>query len=129
MSKAGISAAVEAFIIQYIGSIGQLEILLLLQAHPDKKWTVADVGEEMRSSEFASVGPLEQLKSDGLVVKIDGSRPAYQYLPISKDSAHAVHELAQIYPQYRVAIITLIYNKPVNAIRSFADAFKIKKDG
>ena len=49
------------------------------------------------------------------------------------DAAHtpqvaaAIDELARLYNERRVTVITLIFTKPTDPLRSFADAFKFRR--
>ena len=58
----------------------------------------------------------------------DDQEPRYRYEPKSKELESAVDEVSKLYQQRRVTIINLIYSKPVDHVRSFADAFKFKKE-
>jgi hypothetical protein len=40
----------------------------------------------------------------------------------------AVAQLAKDYAERRVSVITLIFSKPVDKLRTFADAFRLRKD-
>jgi hypothetical protein len=58
------------------------------------------------------------------------SSPAtlYQYQPGSEEADRLVGELIRLYQERRVAVITLIYSKPVNKVQTFADAFRLRKE-
>jgi hypothetical protein len=51
----------------------------------------------------------------------------YRYHPSSPRLRDEVNALAAAYRQNRVAVINLIYNQPPDPVRSFADAFKLRK--
>jgi hypothetical protein len=53
---------------------------------------------------------------------------AYGYAPRSAELDAAVQGLAREYALRRVTVIGLIFSNPVDKIRSFADAFRIRKD-
>jgi hypothetical protein len=71
---------------------------------------------------------LEQLVEMGLATSNGSADPAYRYAPSRPALAAQVDALAQAYRAGRVAVINLIYNKPPDPLRSFADAFKLRKD-
>jgi hypothetical protein len=53
----------------------------------------------------------------------------FHYAPASGSPLDAaVAQLARDYAERRVTIITLIFSKPVDKLRSFADAFRLRKD-
>ena len=128
MGSIGIPGEIKAFITENLDSIGQLEVLLLIYSNPDKKWNAATISEEMRSSENSAQQHLDYLCSRGLIVKHDQMPNLYYWVQNDEQMKKTLDHLAQNYRTYQVAIISLIYNKPVDRIRSFANAFKIKKD-
>jgi hypothetical protein len=52
----------------------------------------------------------------------------YVYRPESAELARLVDKLAEMYRERRVAVITAVYTKPIDKIRSFADAFRLRKE-
>jgi hypothetical protein len=127
LSKSGISDEIRKFIIENISSVGQLEVLFLLYKKQERAWNIQEVGEELRSSETAAAEQLRGLHERELIImKCDGKKKFVSYLASAKNDA-ILKLLLKCYDDYRVSIITLIYEKPVEAIRSFANAFRIKK--
>lgn len=59
----------------------------------------------------------------------DGDPLRYRYGPASPEAARAVQLLDRLYIERRVTIITLIFSKPIDTIKDFADAFRIRKRG
>ena len=124
-----LSNVVQQFIVKYIGSVDQLEILLLLKQNPTKEWSAEEVARtlftqpdsvELRLSELTGNGILAQKKRD--------DRYWYQYGPKSLELDLAVNDLEREYPKYRVTVINLIFSKPIDKIRTFADAFRFIKE-
>jgi hypothetical protein len=115
-----------AFVREYIDSVDQLEILLLLRGGPEREWTAEEISRALSTSEASVVARLAYLQSVGLV---EMKRPShYRYAPKSQDVAQVMEEVSAAYAQYRVRIINLIYSKPIDKIRTFADAFKLRKE-
>ena len=127
---AGISENLRQFIYDNFTSIGQLEVLLLLYGTKEKQWTALAVGDELRSNEAAANNQLDELLSTGLITRQNRLNiTSYAFSPtLPPEKQEAVKNLANCYNSYRVSIITMIYEKPVDVLRSFSDAFKIKKD-
>lgn len=120
---------VRRLIAEDIDSVEQLEILLLLFQHPERTWTAESVARELRVSALSAGERLEDLTYDGLVVRVDGSEGEYRYGPETPSRDEAVRGLATAYSERRVTVINLIFSKPVDKIRTFADAFRLRKKG
>jgi hypothetical protein len=68
---------------------------------------------------------LASLASRGLAAA-EGSPPAYRVAARTPELEQFVAELQQCYHWRRVTIINLIYAGPVQKMRTFADAFRLK---
>jgi hypothetical protein len=68
------------------------------------------------------------MAAGGLAAAAEGTPAQFRYAPRTPDLAGAVEELAQAYADRRVSVIGLIFAKPTDKLRSFADAFRIRKD-
>lgn len=128
MSDEGIAPDVRSLITSCIDSVVQLEVLLLLHAQPDKRWVASDLARELRIDSAWAEGQLAQLCARNLLTCSSDPAPIYQYGPGTSDLERAVAGLAQAYMDRRVSVISLIYSKPADALRSFSDAFKLRKD-
>jgi hypothetical protein len=124
-----ISPDVKRFIHSTINSVEQLEVLLFLMSNPDRHWTADEVSERVRLAEEAVAARLEELSNSDLLVVREGSRSAYCYAPKSNIIAEEVaSSLNAAYKEGRDTVIQLIYTRPLDNIRIFADAFKIRRD-
>jgi hypothetical protein len=121
----GIPDNVAQFIGDHISSLEQLEVLLLLAASGPREWDGGSVARELRIDPNSAAGRLEDLAARGLVVERSGR---YRFEPASQELADVVRLLAETYAERRVSVITLIFSKPSDTIRSFSDAFKFRKD-
>lgn len=109
----------------------QLEVLLLLAAAAEagKVWTAKDLAQQLRIDEAWVDGQLRAMGTRGLVRVTDGGPAAeFLYEPRTPELRDTVAELALAYADRRVTVIGLIFSKPVDKLRSFADAFRIRKD-
>jgi predicted transcriptional regulator len=119
---------VEEFIFNYIDSLEQLEILLLLSSSPERIWSSEEVNERIKSSSSSIAQRLEKLTAHGLV-RIRQQEPLqYQYEPNRPELATAVQNLAAAYKERRLKVVQCIFSKPLSSLRIFADSFKIRKD-
>jgi hypothetical protein len=127
LDNLGISQEVRALIAERIDSLVQLEVLLLLRAAPDRPWTAAEVAQALRIDPTWATGQLGDLAARGLLASADVPG-AYRYAPATPELVRAVTQLEKDYAERRVTVITLIFSKPVDKLRSFADAFRLRKD-
>ena len=129
MSDEGIVQEVRAFIAEHIDSVLQLELLLLLQKKRDRDFDAAGVVQELRIDPAWAAGQLEALCSAGILACVEavGVR-RYHYAPKTPELDAAVQKLDQAYTDRRVSVISLIFSKPTDKLRSFADAFRVRKD-
>jgi hypothetical protein len=130
---------VQAFVYNYIDSVVQLEMLLLLYAGQDRSWTSAESARELRVDPAWVEDQFSQLCSRGLLTCEPGSPPSYRYRPTTPELNAAVGDLAKAYADRRVTVISLIYSKPAekpveptkptttDPLKSFSEAFRLRK--
>jgi hypothetical protein len=119
---------IQRFISSYISSVEQLEVLLLLSDSPDRFWSTKDVFQAIQSNESSITERLHGLALNGFLELESAATRRYRFNPSSKELAQNVAELKQTYAVRRVKVIGAIFAKPPDRIRSFADAFKLRKD-
>lgn len=119
MTAKGLSEEVKKFITEHINSFEQLEGLLLLHSHPQQEWTAQEVSQELHLSQASAAMRL---------VAREASEPLYRYHPQKPDFEPTVDSLAKLYPDYRFTVINLIFSKPLDKIKTLADAFKFRED-
>jgi hypothetical protein len=113
------------FVETSFGSVWSLELLLLLFRDPQRHWTYGELVHELRSSEVVVAQSVERLMAAGLAVaEADG---AVRYGPASREQDGLVAQLDEEYRKTPAAIRRLILQNPVEKLRTFADAFKLKK--
>jgi hypothetical protein len=124
-----ITPRVRQFIVDRLDSVMQLETLLLLAGQPGKVWTAAELAHHLRIAGEWVEAQLRAMSGAGLV-RVDESAGAAQFRfePRTQELAETVDELARAYADRRVTVIGLIFSKPLDKIRSFADAFRFRKD-
>ena len=115
-----------ALIQESLPNLEAAEALLLLHHHPDRPWKAADVIAGLHPtviSEAAVRNYLDAFSGRGLVARRGSD--AWQYEPASPELNALVEALDRAHKRRPVTLVRLIYNLK---IRSFADAFKIKRD-
>jgi hypothetical protein len=121
-----IPGSAKAFIADHVDSVLLLEILLLLHARRDRAWSPQQVSVELRMESGWAQEQLRHLCAREVLVCKDAPEPTYQFAPKDPAVAAAVDDLARAYADRRVAVISLIYSRPTEKIRSFADAFRLR---
>ena len=119
---------VKAFIAAHVESVLQLELLLLLHAQAPRPRTADELARELRIDAAWASAQLASLASAGVLAATGDDPPAYRYEPRTSQLDEAVRGLAREYAARRVTIIGLIFSKPIDKIRSFADAFRFRKE-
>ena len=120
---------IRRFIAEHIHSVEQLEVLLWLLQHAQQPWTGKAIARELRIDANSAATRLEDLSARGLAAPAPASDPdAYIYKPLDGSRDSCVRTLSRLYAERRVTIINLIFSKPTDRVRSFADAFRIRDD-
>lgn len=131
MVEPQISEELKAFVLDHVDSVEQLEVLLLLREKRESCWTAAEVSRELRSSAESVANRLKGLLAKKLLIQIGEltlvDERVYQYQPQSEKLDFLVGRLAEMYRTRRFTVMNVIFSKPAESIRTFADAFKIKK--
>ncbi|MEW6612666.1 MAG: hypothetical protein ACOY5C_09520 [Pseudomonadota bacterium] len=128
MTYEDIPQEIKDFIVKHINSVEQLEILLLLQGSPAREWSARDVAQELRSDTHSVAARMADLHARGFLHSQETPVPTYRFNPANAQEAQLVAKLASVYAQRRMAVINLIFSKPIDKIRVFADAFNLRKD-
>jgi hypothetical protein len=117
--------AVLAFVDRHIESIEHLEILLLLAAN-QKRLSAAEILQTIQSSQASVDQRLASLVGAGLLAKDE--KNCFYFAPKDDETRKVVADLAEAYRTRRVRIIEAIYTRKTDAVKSFADAFKFRKE-
>jgi DNA-binding IclR family transcriptional regulator len=122
----GLPADVHRFLHDHIESVEHLEVLLLLSRAPERGWSAAEVAETLYSHPSSIKLRLARLLGQGLLREIQEG--CYRYAPRSVGLHTTVQRVAECYHERRVAVITLIASKPLDNVRAFSDAFRIRRN-
>jgi hypothetical protein len=119
---------VRQFLEERIHSVAQLELLLLLKKDAGRSWTAQQTSQTLAVPVEMTAAQLAELHIAGLLAVTAPLDPQFSYLPKSQELDELVGSLQKVYEERRVSVITLIYSKPVDKVRTFADAFRLRKD-
>ncbi|HEX7053618.1 MAG TPA: hypothetical protein VF211_06740 [Burkholderiales bacterium] len=111
-----------------VPSVDAAELLLLLARDASRWWSNLELLAALRPAPLTDADitrMLETLVARGLVVQAADKR--VQYHPANDELDGYVRTLAQAYSERPVTLIRVIYALRDSKIRSFADAFKLRK--
>ena len=111
------------FLQSAIPAVEAAELLLTLAREPSRWWTSDEAGVAANASDVAR--HLELLQARGLAAA-DAQRRV-QYRPQTDALAAHVRTLEKVYRERPVTLIRVIYGLRDSKIRSFADAFKLRR--
>ncbi|HYC93479.1 MAG TPA: hypothetical protein VEO54_30010 [Thermoanaerobaculia bacterium] len=118
-----LSEPLQRFVRERLPSLEQIEIVLLLRADHTRSWSAPEVSQNLGTPPESTAMRLFLLASNG-VVTFEGGR----YRAASDAAAEPLfEELSTAYAQNRPALTALVGGQPADPLRSFADAFKLKK--
>ncbi|HEY7331087.1 MAG TPA: hypothetical protein VH592_25850 [Gemmataceae bacterium] len=121
---------VKRFLETNIDSVDQLEILRVLGEDPDKEWPAVDLAREVQSAPQSINAHLNALHARGfLLVDKRESDLFCRYGPHSPDLVGRTAQLLQVYRERPVTMIKLVYATARDPLKTFADAFRLKKEG
>lgn len=124
MGRNELPTAVQNLIERHLNSAADVDTLLLLYQE-DRAWTATAVARELRINPDQTSSILARLARSGL---LKAEAESYRFQPRNPALAQAVETLAELYPTYRLAIISLIYARPTWPIKDFSDAFRLRSE-
>jgi len=119
----GLSQSVKDFIVNYIDSVEQVEILILLFVSHPKPWTVTEITERILSTPSSVGQRIKLLVQQNFLVQ-NGEQYSFN---TANTHAGVLPLLVEAYKDRRIRVIEAIFSKPVDRLRDFSDAFKINK--
>ncbi len=127
MPEPRITPALRELIDHHLGSLDEIEVLLALFARRGEALKPAQVVEAVRKPDAAVRGHLEQLAARRFLLHHTGD-DTFTYPERVSNVDSAVVQLAQMYEQRPVTLIKALYDRPSNAVLSFAEAFRVRRD-
>jgi hypothetical protein len=124
----GFSHELRQFVEYNIESVPQLEALLLLRKEPDRAWSAIDIAKALYIQEEASTALLVDFVRREFANYSTSDATKIIYRARDQTTDRLIDELQAAYQDRRVAVISLIYSKPLNKVQTFADAFRFGKE-
>jgi hypothetical protein len=119
---------IRQFIAQQIESVAQLEALFLLRRESHRSWNAEELARHLYLSDKMCQDMLGELARRGYVAK-DSEQKTFEYACADNQADETLGRLADLYAERRVAVIGEIYSNPISKVRTFAEAFRWRKDG
>ena len=116
---------VHRFLYQHITSVEQLEVLLIARRSPGRSWSAGDMARELYSHPSSIAQRFRVLLGAGLMR--ESAPEHFQYAPRSRELHDTVGRVDDMYRERRVAVISLIASKPIENVKAFSDAFRIRR--
>ncbi len=115
------------FIRQALPSYRAAEVLIRVAREPARAWLPEDVVAEIPGLAAEGVrADLEHFAREGLVQAEAEDR--FRYAPRSEELAASVARLVEAYDRRPVTLVRVMDSLATDRIRSFADAFRLKRD-
>jgi hypothetical protein len=121
---------IRRFVDGNVESIDQLEILRVLGEDPAREWDAAGLAAAVQGSPTTVAADAAALHARGLIAAERRSMNAvvYRHGARDPDLAARLGRLLQLYRERPVTMIRLVYDRAKDPLRSFADAFRLRKD-
>lgn len=119
--------AIHDLILRYFDSAETIELALLLRRSSGTYWSPEAVAQQLGIRPEIAKRKMEALAEARILVRAEQTN-AYRYAPADDHIAANVSELAEIYSDRRISVINTIYSANLERLRTFSNAFKLKKD-
>jgi hypothetical protein len=127
VSNGVFTAEVERLIRDHIHSTEQLEILLLLAKTPQQEWSAVAVSRELHRQADSVALRLEAFGAQELVLVRAETPPLYRFNSATRE-APAILALDRLYTERKDAVIQKIFATPHDNLRTFSDAFRLRRN-
>ena len=116
------------FLQEAVTHVDAAELLLVLARDPGRAFSAAEAAAALgaRYAEPEALRHLDNFRARGLVIVQPDGRLRYQ--PASEPLAAHTRTLEKVYRERPVTLIRVIYGLRDSKIRSFADAFKLRRN-
>jgi hypothetical protein len=117
---------IRIFVHACIDSVEQLEVLAILHDNPEREWTIQSLSQELRSADSSVEKRMRDLANRKVLEPL--GEGTFHFQPVSPEVHAAISELVAYYRVRPFRVMDLLFTKPMNAMKSFADAFRFKKE-
>jgi hypothetical protein len=111
-----------------IDAVDQLEILRLVAGSPHVEHTASALAQELHLPLETIEPHIHALGARGLLTIVAAQPLTCKFGAHSAELEAPVQQLVKTYLERPVTLIKMVYEKPKEQFRSFADAFRLKKE-
>jgi DNA-binding MarR family transcriptional regulator len=112
-----------------IETIDQLEVLRILGEKPDREWTAAELAAEVQAKPQVVATHVVALQGRGLLTAQQrGADLVARHGARTPELQTLVGRLLQLYRERPVTMIKMVYERAKDPLRTFADAFRLRKE-
>lgn len=120
---------VKKFLYENVESIDQLEVLRLLGEDRGKEWPLAELAVAVQTTPQALRAHLAAMQARGLLTTEQRGTDLLCRFGVGPTASEVmVNRLLQLYKERPVTMIKLVYERPADPLRDFADAFRVRKE-
>lgn len=126
----GLAAEVRRLIASHLASMDHVEVLVLLHRSAPAAVTQVDAARETRRPVELLTTVMADLVNGGLASRAPGpgGDDIFAFAPQSESLRRDVEQLVAVYNERPVTLIRAVYDRPPEPVKSFADAFRLRKD-
>jgi DNA-binding IclR family transcriptional regulator len=125
VTNSRLSPSLQLLVNNHLATMDHVALLLALREGAEHVHSAPELAKRTGLDETVVRRVLDDLVSAHLV---GGGGEAFRYDP-ARDVAPAIAELAEMYRTKPVSLVRAMYERPPRAVQSFADAFRIRKEG
>lgn len=113
------------FISSNVRSVEQLEILRVLSEDRQREWSPVELASAVQAAPDATGVHIAELHARGLIAALPGGSCRH-----GPEPAHVaiLERVLDVYRERPVSMIRVMYERVADPLKSFADAFVVKKD-
>lgn len=100
----------------------------MLRDRRSVQFTPRELARDLKVDTAWAAELLARFHSCGIVSRSEDATPAFAFAPKGDDLERAITAVADAYGSHRVTVIATIFAKPVSRLKSFADAFRFRKE-
>lgn len=119
-----LSEDVTDFIVREIGSVAELEALLLVRAEPATSWDAPGLATRLYVDAAEAFRVIEALRARGFVHADNAGKVRYAASP---DVEARIADVATAYRRFLIPITNIIHGKARSSAQQFADAFRLRE--
>jgi hypothetical protein len=111
-----------------IDCLEQLETLRILGSDPLREWTAPEMAREAQTDAVAMAAHLSALHARGLLRREEREGTVYCRCGArTPELEQKLNRLLELYRQRPVTMIRMVYEKASGSLRTFAEAFRLRK--